>query len=71
MTALTPVVNAVVAEVVEEVLKTEHVQRFGDKLFDLIEDVVGDSGTRIDDAVVLPVVKAARMALNIPDRADV
>ena len=70
MTALTPVINAVVTEIVEEVLKTEHIQKFGDKLFDLIEDVVGDSETKIDDTLVLPVIKAARKALDIPDRAD-
>lgn len=70
VTALTPVVNAIVADVVEEALKTEHVQKFGDKFFDLIEDVVGDSETKIDDTLVLPVVKAARKALDIPDRAD-
>lgn len=68
--ALTPIVGQVVEKVVESVLSEENVQKYGDRLFDLIEDVVADSRTPIDDVLVLPVVKAARMALNIPDRPD-
>jgi hypothetical protein len=70
MNALAPVLEQVMGMVIGAVLTEENVQKYGDKLFDLIEDVVADSKTPIDDALVLPVVRGARFALNIPDRPD-
>ena len=53
--------------IVEEALKPEHVKEYGDTLFDLVENLVIDSKTQIDDKTVLPVIKALRAGLNIPD----
>ncbi len=52
---------------IEEMITSENIKKYGDKLFDLIEDFVADSETKIDDATVLPLIKAARIALGIPD----
>ena len=38
-----------------------------DKVFDLAEDFVMNSETKIDDAVVLPILAQLREAFNIPD----
>ncbi len=38
-----------------------------DKLFDFIETKVEDSSTPTDDAVILPLLKIARDAFDIPD----
>lgn len=60
-------VGQVVSAVVSEIINTENKQKYGGRLFDFIEKVVTDSETKIDDATVLPVVKALRAALDIPD----
>jgi len=56
-----------ILSMIEEMINEENIRKYGDKLFDLIEDFVRDSETKVDDATVLPLVKAARIALNIPD----
>ncbi|MGW8177417.1 MAG: hypothetical protein ACWGQW_01255 [bacterium] len=38
-----------------------------DSMLDTIEDTVLGSETEIDDAIVLPIIKALRSALEIPD----
>jgi len=38
-----------------------------DKAFDKVEDKVKDSSTHWDDVIVLPMLKALRKALDIPD----
>lgn len=38
-----------------------------DKMLDVIEDAVADSATKVDDAMVLPVCKWIREALDVPD----
>jgi hypothetical protein len=70
MNALAPFAANILADVVEEVLTEENKQKYGDRLFDFLEDVVSDSETKIDDVLVLPVIEAARKALDIPDRTD-
>ena len=67
MNFLLKLILPIVMSVVEELLKPENIKKYGDKLFDLIETVVEDSETKIDDKTVLPVVKALRVGLNIPD----
>jgi hypothetical protein len=57
----------ILMQIVGKLLSSENIQLYGDKLFDLIEDFVADSETTIDDATVLPIVKALRIGLNIPD----
>jgi len=54
-------------KMVEEMITSENIKKYGDKLFDLIEYFVKDTDTSIDDATVLPIVRALRRAMNIPD----
>ena len=63
-------VGQVVSAVVSEIINTENKQKYGAKLFDFIEKVVTDSETKIDDVTVLPVVKALRSALDIPEAKE-
>lgn len=48
-------------------LTPEHVRSILDKAFDAIEEKVKDSATPWDDAIVLPIVKALRTSLDVPD----
>ena len=57
----------VIIKVIEELLNPENIQKYGDKLFDFIEDAVKSSSTTIDDKTVLPVIRALRIGMNIPD----
>ena len=57
----------IVMSIVGKLLSPENIKLYGDRFFDLIEDFVADSKTTIDDATVLPIVKALRIGLNIPD----
>ena len=57
----------IVMKVIEELLNPENIQKYGDKLFDFIEDAVKSSSTTIDDKTVLPVIRALRIGMNIPD----
>ena len=57
----------IIMSILGEALKPENIKKYGDKLFDLIEDLVQDSETTIDDATVLPLIKALRLGLGIPD----
>ena len=38
-----------------------------DKLLDSIEDAIAQSPTRVDDALVLPILSALRVKLQVPD----
>ena len=38
-----------------------------DKLLDAIEDGIATSETKVDDALVLPLITALRYKLNVPD----
>jgi hypothetical protein len=53
--------------IVNDLLKPENMQIYGDKLFDFIEDYVENSKTTIDDVLVLPIVTALRNGLGIED----
>ena len=57
----------IIMQLVEQLLSTENIQKYGDKLFDFIEAAVKSSDTTIDDMTVLPLIKALRIALSIPD----
>ena len=48
-------------------LSAEQVKAVIDKAFDWVEDMVADTDTHWDDAIVLPMIKALRNALNVPD----
>lgn len=38
-----------------------------DKLIDSIEDAIAKSPTKVDDAMVLPILSALRVKLQVPD----
>ena len=57
----------ILMQIVGSILTPENIKLYGDKLFDLIEDFVKDSETTIDDVTILPIIKAIRLGLNIPD----
>ena len=57
----------IIMQIVEQLLSPANIIKYGDKLFDFIEDAVASSETTIDDATVLPLIKALRNALSIPD----
>jgi len=48
-------------------LSPEQVKSIIDKAFDAVEEKVKDSSTNWDDVVVLPMIKALRVALGVPD----
>ena len=57
----------ILMEVIKKLLTPENIAAYGDKLFDMIEDMVVATENDIDDCTVLPVIKALRVGLNIPD----
>ena len=57
----------IIMQIVEQLLSPENIIKYGDKLFDFVEDAVASSETTIDDKMVLPLITALRQALNIPD----
>jgi len=57
----------VVMQIIEQLLSEDNIRKYGDQLFDFIEDAVTSSKTTIDDATVLPVIEALRKGLGIPD----
>lgn len=60
----------IITGVVSEMLTKDNFQKYGDNLFDMIEDAVAASSTTIDDAIVLPIVKQIREVLQIPDNDE-
>ncbi len=48
-------------------LSPTQVKALLDKAFDAVEEKVKDSSTQWDDIIVLPMLKALRTALDIPD----
>jgi hypothetical protein len=57
----------IIMQIVEQLLSPANIIKYGDKLFDFIEDAVTSSSTTIDDQTVLPLIAALRNALSIPD----
>ena len=57
----------VIMGIVQELLSTDNIKKYGDQLFDFIENAVTNSATTIDDVTVLPVITALRSGLGIPD----
>ena len=57
----------IIMQIIEKLLSPENIIKYGDRLFDFIEDAVTSSETTIDDATVLLLIKALRNALSIPD----
>jgi len=67
---LLKMVLPIIMQIVGSILTPENIKLYGDKFFDLIEDFVKDSETTIDDATILPIIKAIRLGLNIPDNDE-
>jgi hypothetical protein len=67
MDMILKMVIPIIMQIIKQLLSPENIMAYGDKLFDFIEDAVEASNTTIDDQTVLPVIKALRSALNIPD----
>lgn len=63
---LLQLVKALVAAMAA-LLTPPQVKSILDKAFDAIEEKVKDSKTHWDDVIVLPMLKALRKALDIPD----
>jgi hypothetical protein len=57
----------IIMQIIEKLLSEENIKLYGDKLFNFIEDAVKSSETTIDDMTILPLIKALRLALDIPD----
>jgi hypothetical protein len=57
----------IIMQIIEKLLSEENIKLYGDKLFDFIEHAVVSSETTIDDMTILPLIKALRNALDIPD----
>ena len=50
-----------------DLVTIDMLKKYGDKLFDFIEDAVKDSDTKWDDATVLPIINMLRKVLDVPD----
>lgn len=59
---LLPIIEAVLGMLTPDLLRDVL-----DKLFDAVEDAIANSETKLDDAVLLPLITTARAAFNIPD----
>jgi len=57
-------------KIVEYTFTVENYQKYGDRLFDYLEELVADSENDIDDAVILPLLRQMRALLSVPDLAD-
>lgn len=62
----TAVVN-VLMPVLMSLIPDDLMQVAVDKLLDAIEDGIATSETKVDDALVLPLITALRHKLNVPD----
>lgn len=57
-------------KIVEYTFTVENYQKYGDRLFDYLEELVADSENDIDDAVILPLLRQMRALLSVPDLMD-
>jgi len=55
-----------IIQFVTRLLTEENMKKWGDRLFDLIEDAINDSETALDDNL-LPLIAHMRKVLDIPD----
>jgi len=56
-----------IAKMLNDLVTVETIQKYGDQLFDFLENAIADSATKVDDVVVLPIIKKIRETLGIPD----
>ena len=66
LTPTTAVINVLLPTLMA--LIPDDIMKMGlDKLLDVVEDAVGKSESRVDDALVLPLIHALRAKFQIPD----
>jgi hypothetical protein len=51
-------------------LSGEQLKKFADMILDWVENSVVGTGSSSDDAIVLPIINAIRVAFNIPDNDE-
>lgn len=54
-----------------KLLSPENLKKFADTVLDFIEDTVVKSGTKWDDALILPLCDTIRSTFDIPDNDEV
>ena len=62
--------NAIIVKLIEMLLKLltpEMLRMVADKILDFVEEKVEDTGTTIDDKLVLPIIKMIRDTFDIED----
>lgn len=52
---------------VTKILTPELLKQFVDLVLDFVEDYVLGSKSRVDDMLVIPIIKSIRLAYDIPD----
>ena len=66
LTPTTQIINllmpTLLALIPDDIMKTAL-----DKLIDSVEDAIAKSPTKVDDALVLPILSALRVKLQVPD----
>lgn len=66
LTPTTQVINLLMPTLMA--LLPDDIMKIGlDKLIDSIEDAIAKSPTKVDDALVLPILSALRIKLQVPD----
>lgn len=66
LTPTTQVINLLMPTLMA--LLPDDIMKIGlDKLLDSIEDAIAKSPTKVDDALVLPILSALRVKLQVPD----
>lgn len=66
---LLPIVEAFMSTILAKVPESD-VQDVADDLLDKIENIVDESGTKIDDAIVEPIINKVRAVFGIEDGED-
>lgn len=66
LTPTTQIINLLMPTLLA--LLPDDIMKIGlDKLLDSVEDAIAKSPTKVDDALVLPILSALRVKLQVPD----
>lgn len=66
LTPTTAIVNAMLPTLMA-LIPDDIMQTALDKLLDAVEDAIAKSETKVDDALILPLLAALRQKLDVPD----